>query len=97
MPEFYYNNGEVEELYTHDKYLPYYFLCCVLVHTFAYWIEVTITKCIRSFGCCCCKKALENINDIHLGLNDYSKYLTYTTICCCIHIPRNIKQIKEDS
>ena len=97
MAEFYYNNGEVEELYTHDKYLPYYFLCCVLVHIFAYWIEDTITKCIRCFGCCCCKNALENINDIHLGINDYSKYLKYTPICCCIHIPRNIKQIKEDS
>ena len=32
MPQLYVKDGEVEELYTHDRYLPYFFLVCIFIH-----------------------------------------------------------------
>ena len=47
MPQLYDKDGEVEELYTHDRYLPYFFLVCIFIHFFAFVIEESVEKCAK--------------------------------------------------
>jgi hypothetical protein len=47
MPQLYIKDGEVEELYTHDRYLPYFFLVCIFIHFFAFVIEESVEKCAK--------------------------------------------------
>ena len=91
MPQFYVKDGEVEELYTHDRYLPYFFLVCIIIHFMAFTIEESAEKCVNycscccSCCCCCCKKSSEK-TEVHLGINDYSKYFKYSPVFCMFSI-----------
>ena len=87
MPQLYDKNGEVEELYTHDRYLPYFFLVCIFIHFFAFVIEESVEKCAKCWSCCCCKKSLEK-TEVYLGINDYIKYIKYSPVFCLLSINR---------